>query len=228
MNRTLNFTEHASSLYSKANQRFGLLKRTCHFVHSITKKRALYLAMVRSIFEHCPTVWRPSSTTIINRLESIQKRAVKWINADYSNSYTFNNLLYYTHCKQLEILPICHRFDYHDLKLFHLIVHNLSSIKLPPYLHFFEGRSRLRFTHLDRLSLISDIVPASSVYNYNSNSKRGLNNSYFYRTHILWNRLPYSLRAIKKPSEFKPKLIDYIWKNLVECDSITSDDEPLD
>ena len=225
VNRTLNFTEHATSLYGKANQRFGLLKRTCHFIHSMVKKRALYLAMVRSIFEHCPTVWRPSSNTVINRLECIQKRAIKWINADYSNSYTFNNLLYYTHCKQLDILPIRYRFDYHDLKLFHLIVHNISCIKLPSYLRFFEGQSRLRFTHLDRLSLISDVVPASRVYNFNSNAKRGLTNSYFYRSHIKWNQLPYSLRAITKPGEFKSRLIKYIWQNLVDCESITSDDD---
>ena len=164
--------------------------------------------------------------TLINRLESIQKRAVKWINGDYSVSYTSNNLLYYTHCKQLDILPIRYRFDYHDLKLFHLIVHNISCIKMPPYLNFFEGLSRLRFTHLDRLCLVSDIIPASRVYD--SNGKRGLNNSYFYRTHIQWNRLPYSLRAITKPSEFKTKLIAFIWKNMVDLGNIISDDEMSD
>ena len=102
----------------------------------------------------------------------------------------------------MDILPIPYRFDYHDLKLFHLVVLNIS-IKLPSYLRFSEGRSRLRFTHLDRLSLISDVVPASRVYNFNSNAKHGLTNSYFYRTHIQWNQLPYSLRAITKPGEFK-------------------------
>ena len=37
MNRTLNFTDHLNFLYIRANERFGLLKRTCHFVHSIKK-----------------------------------------------------------------------------------------------------------------------------------------------------------------------------------------------
>ena len=63
MNRTLNFTDHSNYLYGRANQRFGLLKRTCHFVHSIEKRRVLYLTMVRSLFEHCPIIWRPSSDT---------------------------------------------------------------------------------------------------------------------------------------------------------------------
>ena len=63
VNRTLNFTKHANSLYSKANQRFGFLKRICHFKDNTAKRRVLYLTMVRSIFEHCPVVWRPSSNT---------------------------------------------------------------------------------------------------------------------------------------------------------------------
>ena len=76
MNSTLNFNEQAESLYAKANQKFGMLKRNCHFVKDINKRRALYLTLVRSIFEHCPMVWRPSSNTVIAKLESLQKRAV--------------------------------------------------------------------------------------------------------------------------------------------------------
>ena len=147
--------------------------------------------MVRSIFEHCPTVWRPSANTTTNKLETIQKRAIKWINQDYSASYSSNDLLYYAHCKQLEILPVRYRFDYHDLKLFHLIVHKISCIKLPSYLHFYEGSSRLRSTHLDHLSIVST-VPTT---------RRGFTHTYFYRTHLLWNRVPLSIRKIIRPSQ---------------------------
>ena len=137
MNRTLNFTEHAKFLYSKANQRLGLLKRTCHFVSNTNKRGVLYLTMVRSIFEHCPVIWRPSSYTTINRFKILQKRAIKWINQDINNSYSSNEMLYHIHCKQLNILPIPFRFVKHDRKLFHLIIHNFSCIKLPAYMHFF-------------------------------------------------------------------------------------------
>ena len=92
LNRTLNFTEHSNFLYGRANQRFGLLKRTCHFVHSIEKRRVLYL------FEHCPIIWRPFSDTAVNRLQSLQMRAIKWILKDFSVSYSCNKLIYFTHC----------------------------------------------------------------------------------------------------------------------------------
>ena len=95
---TLNISEHTDSLYKRANQRFGLLKRTCHFIDNNAKRRFLYLTMVRSIFEHCPVVWRQPANTAIHKLEYIQKRAVKWINQDFSISYSYNDLLYYSHC----------------------------------------------------------------------------------------------------------------------------------
>ena len=57
INRTHNFTEHTDYLYSRANQRLGLLKRSCHFVDSTPERRILHLTMVISIFEHCPVVW---------------------------------------------------------------------------------------------------------------------------------------------------------------------------
>ena len=37
----------------KANRQLGLIRRTCHFIRNITQKRSLYIALVRSLFEHC-------------------------------------------------------------------------------------------------------------------------------------------------------------------------------
>ena len=89
-------------------------------------------------------------------------------------------------------------------------------------MHFFQGGSRLRFTHLDHLSIVSDIVTRGQ--RVNATSKRGFNNSYFYRTHLMWNRLPLSLREITRPSLFKVKLIEHIWKEYIIKPSDDSDD----
>ena len=35
------------------------------------------------------------------------------------------------------------------------------------------------------------------------------------RTHVLWNRVPLSIREIIEPSEFKIKLVEFIWIELV-------------
>ena len=47
INGKLNWTEHCEILYSRANQRLGLLKRTCSFVKNTSKRRSLYLSQVR-------------------------------------------------------------------------------------------------------------------------------------------------------------------------------------
>ena len=60
---------------------------------------------------------------------------------------------------------------------------------------------------LDHLSITTDIVPRQSN---DTNSKRGFKNAYFYRTHLLWNRLPLYIREIKRPSVFRVKLVEHI------------------
>ena len=223
MNNTLNFNDHSDSLYSKANQKFGMLKRTCHFVKDTKKRRALYLTLVRSLFEHCPMVWRPASKSTVEKLESLQKRALKWIRDDMAVSYSTDDL-YYIHCKQLNILPIKFRFDYRDLKFFHSIVYNISCVKLPYYLSYFSGSTRLRSTHLDQLCFVSSVIPSGTTA---SNSRRGFANTFFYRTHLMWNRLPFQLREVIYPGKFKRELIKYIWTEFVSSpegnDSIVSE-----
>ena len=223
INPTLNFNEQALFLYAKANQKLGMLKRNCYFVNDIKKRKVLYLTLVRSIFEHCPTIWRPRSKTMIEKLENLQKRAIKWIKNETSTSYSIEDL-YYLHCKELDILPIRVRFDYHDLKTLHQIIHGFSCISLPEYLKLYTGSSRLRSSHLDDLCLISDVIPRGTNA---SNSRNAFSNSFFYRAHLLWNRLPKCLREIIGPGVFKTRLKQYLWENAVfigEDDSFSSED----
>ena len=222
MNKVLNFNDQADFLYGKANQKLGMLKRNCYFVMDTNRRKALYLTLVRSMFEHCPVVWRPASKSIINKLEGLQKRALKWIRNEMGTSYSIDDL-YHLHCKELNILPIKFRFDYHDLKTLHLIINGFSCVKLPEYLKFYSGSSRLRSTHLDHLSLESDVRPVGSSL---PSSRRGFANNFFYRSHLMWNRLPLALREIVRPSIFKTELIKYIWTEFVfKVDSSVSASE---
>ena len=214
VNGRLNWTYRCDKLYAKANQMLGLIKRTCHFVNNCNMKRSLYLTLVRSQFEHCPIVWKPSSSTTIARLESIQKRSFKWIFGDEHVSYSSDHL-YYTHCKQLNILPIKFRFDFHDLKFFHSVVYDYSCVKLPSYLKPYAG-TRLRSSHLDSKCFVSDILPRNlqSSQNFASSTVRNFGNSFFYRAHLAWNKLPLSIREITYTNEFKEKVLRFIWDEI--------------
>ena len=83
---------------------------------------------------------------------------------------------------------------------------------------FYEGGSRLWRCHLDKLSIVSSLIPRSSQASDRSNSP--LSKSFFYRTHLLWNKLPFNIREIVSPSLFKSETIKYLWSSLLD---ITSD-----
>ena len=225
MTSKLNFTDHCNKLYSKANSRLGLNKRTCHFLTNSAQKRKIYLVMVRSLFEHCSVVWKPYNQTTKNKLESIQKRAVKWIlNEEYSS---YSEIEYIMKCKELNFLPLNFHLLLNDLVLFHKIIRNLSPIKLPNYLHFYTENSRLRSSHLDEMSLVCDIRPKIHA-KYSKNTVDGaefrtFENSYFYRSHLNWNKLHMDIRRIENPVIFKTCIRKYLWgmalqEALIHCE----------
>ena len=76
INNCLNFSEHCDIILAKANQKYGLLKRTCHFVSDTRRRRVLYFTLVRSQFNHCSTAWRPTeitNKTLVEKFEKFQK-----------------------------------------------------------------------------------------------------------------------------------------------------------
>ena len=203
--KTLNWTVQCNRLYTKANQMFGLIRRTAHFVNNHRQRRALYLAIVRSQFEHCSVIWRPHQKTNMDKLESLQKRCIKWILDEQF-------LHYFQKCKFLDILPMQFRFNLNDLVLFHKIFYELSTIKFPFYLKPFTGSS-LRSCHLDALCLVSEIIPKINVSSVSSSSFQPFASSFFYRTHSAWNTLPFDVRATSCPKSFKSKVTKTIWNH---------------
>ena len=219
----LDWSQHCNKLYSKASQRLALLKRTCNFTKNVSKRRAFYLCQVRSQFEHCTIVWRPSSATMTEKLESIQKRALKWVLKNEFMSLG-DIRVYYQVCKKLNILPISVRFDLKDILFFHQIFYGMSTVSFPYYLRKYTG-SRLRRCHLDNLCMVSDIAPKTPQNLTSVNTRNvGISKSFFYRAHILWNQLPYDVRAIGSPSIFKNRLLAHLWANINTTINATDED----
>ena len=209
------WTSQCDKLYSKANQKLGIVRRNCHFIDDMKRRRALYIALVRSQFENCSIVWRPTNQTSVDKLERIQKKGIKWILQEENLSYSLASV-YLQKCKETNLLPMQSRFDFNDLVFMHKVIYNFCPIQLPSYLSFYQGNSRLRSCHLDSLSLVSSVSPQLPQ---NLTSERSLANplsrSFFYRTHTLWNSLPLDIRNLELTSTFKNKLIKHLWKDLL-------------
>ena len=82
------WTLQRDNLIAKASSRLGLLMRTCHFPTNKKQKRSFYLALVKSIFEHCNIIWSPQPASHVPKFDMIQKRAIKWIDGHPFECYT--------------------------------------------------------------------------------------------------------------------------------------------
>ena len=80
---------HQDYVIKKATTQFNLLRRTCHFVKNIKKRRTLYLTLIRSLFNHCSHVWKPVGPATVH-FEALQKRCVKWILRKLSSVYRYS------------------------------------------------------------------------------------------------------------------------------------------
>ena len=125
---------------------------------------------------------------------------IKWILHESNLSYS--NEVYLRKCKQLNILPLSYRFDTNDVILFYKIIHSLIPVNMPNYLTLFNGNSRLRSTHLDKLSFVCSLATYTA-------GNHTLNKSFFFRSHLLWNTLPFDTRNSSTLSEFKHKLYQH-------------------
>ena len=228
----LDWEENIVALCTKASSRLGLMKRVLRFVKNRKQKRAFYLALVRSLFEHCSIIWTPTTSTMVNKVECIQRRAVKWILGEQDHHY--NDLEYLNRLRDLDLLPMEYKFRYTDLIMFHQIYHDRSVVKLPYYLTAVTNseRSRLRSTirqpqrfsefessgipdlnqrrnnRFDRFSLKSSVEAKSRCFK----------GSFFYRTHTKWNDLPTELKEESDSGVFGVKLKQHLWDIMIDPD----------
>ena len=85
----LSLTKHIDITSRKANQTFGFLKRNI-WVHNKALKSVAYKTLVRPQLEYTSTVWYSYTTTDVNKVEAVQRRAARWATRDcrYTSSVT--------------------------------------------------------------------------------------------------------------------------------------------
>ena len=75
---------------------------------------------------------------------------------------------------------------------------------MPDYLTLYNGNSRLRSTHLDNLSFVSNIALTTTSIN-------NLNKFFFFRSHTFCNSILFDLRNSMSLLLFKNKLNKHLW-----------------
>ena len=85
------FDFHVNTLLEKASKNYRALATVCNYMNK-KKKRILMNAFVISQFSYCSLVWMSNSRTMNNRINKIQKKALRLAYKDKTN-LCFDNLL---------------------------------------------------------------------------------------------------------------------------------------
>ena len=86
------FYEHISKLCSKSAGQLNAICRIGHLI-GLEERKILINSFIYANFNYCPLVWHFSSRKSINKIENIQKRALRFLLNDYSwlwNSFEEN------------------------------------------------------------------------------------------------------------------------------------------
>ena len=91
INNKLNFDYHVNQLCKKASKKLHALARIAKYM-DINKQRMLMKVFVSSEFSYCPLTWMFHSRKMQHRINSIQKRTLKWVYLNF-HELTFQELL---------------------------------------------------------------------------------------------------------------------------------------
>ena len=82
----LNFNSHVSSMYNKAGRQLNVLQRLKGYLN-YASRLSIYYSFIVSNFNYCPMVWMFTSKSSLLKLETIKKRALRFVLNDYASDY---------------------------------------------------------------------------------------------------------------------------------------------
>jgi hypothetical protein len=187
----LSWNKHIQDTCAKANRTLGFVKRNLYSCNQTTKLLA-YSSLVRPLVEYASPVWDPYTMKNIQQLESVQKRAARFIVNDYKTKD-----------------PGCMTQMLKDLALDELAIRRKIR-RLCIFQQARQGHLSLPIGNLlqpvQRLSRHQH----QNCYSTISTRKDCYKNSYVPKTLIDWNKLPELITNITNPETFKSSLQDHL------------------
>ena len=92
---------HINNIVNKANKTLGFLRRNLR-VKSQQIKQQAYLSLVRPSLEFASPVWDPFTAKDINKLESVQRRAARWVVNRHRQTSSVDTMLTHLHWPTLQ------------------------------------------------------------------------------------------------------------------------------
>ena len=134
----LKYGEHVTKIVSKASKVLGLCQR--NLKHCLQRLKELaYSSLVRSTLDNCASIWDPYLAADKRKLETIQRRAARFVTRDYHRTTSVAGLL-----SRLEWRTLEERRRRARLTLLFKIKNNLVDIDANQYLTPADPRRQIK------------------------------------------------------------------------------------
>ena len=185
-NKHLSFNEHINRIAHKANSVKSFLQRNIKTCPTSVKENC-YKIMVRSVMEYACTVCSPHTKKNIQTLETVQRRAARFIKNDYANTSSVTAML-----QELELPTLEERRWAIKATMVFKILHNIVCIPADNYYTPITDTRNIR--HHQR------------VKQYASFHVNTFMNSFFPLSINIWNKLPNDVVSTATITDFKNRL----------------------
>ena len=182
----LRWNKQIDMVKSKANSKLGFLRRNVR-VASTRLKAQLYSTVVRSNLEYAASVWSPHEAKLINSLETVQRRAVRWALHRYQRTASVRQMLAELGWQTLE-----QRRTHSRLLMLFKISHGLACV---PHAFLSHPPNTRHSRHTNTLSYAL-FQPRTNYFKY----------SFFPYTVSQWNALPLNVLEAPSVESFKARL----------------------
>ena len=188
LDENLNFKNHINNVCNKTSKQINALKRNRRLLNKDCKL-LLYNSYITSNFNYCPTVWMFSGRTHLDKLERMNKRALRFVTDDAHTDYV-------DLCKRGGFLNNNLRFMKSVAVMMYKVRHNLA----PSFVSgmFIEKD----FTYCLRNDIAYEIPKFNSI----AHGKRCLR---FYGPK-LWNSIPRPVKESVSLDVFKSDFTDWL------------------
>ena len=178
----LKWNHHVQNVTTKANRTLGYIRRNIRTKHKGIRQTA-YQTLVRPQLEYASPVWSPHTDTNVNLIETVQRRAARWVTHNYSSYSSVTQMINTLGWRSLEQRRADAR-----LLMFYKIVHGLVEIPLPTYI-----QRQIRMTRTTHSYHFIQIQTSSNYYKY----------SFFPLAIVQWNNLPPSAVLLEDLTSFR-------------------------
>lgn len=172
----MQWSHHIDYITSKALKKLGYLRRTSSASPKSTKL-LMYKTLIRPILEYASCVWNPYKVCDVNKIESVQRKSVRFIFHRYDHDFSPSSAM-----KSLKLSPLCARRDIDSLKLLHSYVHSSCRLSNDNYIVYANALATRRGHNLN----IRPFFARTNMFKY----------SFFPKIIVYWNDLPGSVREM--------------------------------